>query len=116
MSDAALIALWEQWKQSFADAMDCENDQGGERARTRTRAIEQRILEEPAQGLDGIAIKFALWRVTNGHDYTAGGQAEVVYRDVTRLIDRDFEREARVILEAPRYRVCRAICNAQRGG
>ena len=78
MSDLELIALWEQWKQSFADELDCR---------------------APAEGLVGIAIKLALWRFTNSHKDAAAVQAEAAYCDVIGLVGRDFSAEAEVIAE-----------------
>ena len=90
-----LIALWEQWKQSFADELDCETAQTA----ARTRTIEQRIAGAPAEGLVGIAIKLALWRFTNSHKDAAAVQAEAAYCDVIGLVGRDFSAEAEVIAE-----------------
>jgi len=95
MSDVALIALWDRWKRSFIDEVACETEQ----AAARTRTIEQRIAATPAQGLDGIAIKLALWQFINCHDDAAALQADAAYRDVTRFINRDFRAEAEAIAE-----------------
>jgi hypothetical protein len=95
MSDLELIALWEQWKQSFAEELACETAQ----TTARTRMIEQRIAEAPAEGLVGIAIKLTLWRLTNSHKDAAAVQAEAAYCDVIGLVGRDFSAEAEVIAE-----------------
>jgi hypothetical protein len=95
MSDLELIALWEQWKQSFAEELACETAQ----TTARTRTIEQRIAKAPAEGLVGIAIKLTLWRLTNSHKDAAAVQAEAAYCDVIGLVGRDFSAEAEVIAE-----------------
>jgi hypothetical protein len=91
--DARLIALWDRWKRSFADEIVCET----EHAATCTRAIEQTIAETPAEGLDGIAIKLALWGFINRHDDAAALQANAALRDMTRLTNRDYRAEAEAI-------------------
>jgi hypothetical protein len=90
LDDARLIALWDRWKRSFGDEAIWETG----RAAERTRAIEQAIAETPADGLDGNAIKLALWGFINRHDDAAALQANSALRDMTRFINRDYRAEA----------------------
>jgi hypothetical protein len=94
LDDARLIALWDRWKRSFADEALWETGH----AAARTRAIEHAIAETPAEGLDGIAIKLALWAFINRHDDDAALQANSALRDMTRFIPPPFNVGARARL------------------
>ena len=89
LDDARLLALWDRWKRSFADEAACETEDFA----ARTRAIEQTIAKTPAEGLDGVAIKLALW----GFIDAAALQADSALRDMTRFTSRDYRAEAQAI-------------------
>ena len=93
LDDARLLALWDRWKRSFADEAVCETED----VAARTRAIEQTIAKTPAEGLDGVAIKLALWGFINWHDDAAALQADSALRDMTRFTNRDYRAEAQAI-------------------
>jgi hypothetical protein len=70
MQDVKLIWLWEKWKQSIADELECDAV-AADRAHARTQAIEREIAETRAEGLVGIGIQFGYDDSSTGISFSA---------------------------------------------
>jgi hypothetical protein len=97
--DAVLLELFECWKVAAGGEAAAKSEHARNRAHARLRQLEERIRETPAQGLTGIAVKLALRRFITEHSGAETDQSEAAYRDLCRLIGRDFAAEAAAVIE-----------------
>jgi hypothetical protein len=67
MSDAQMVALWEQWKAQLRWTLDTTSQEVSDKRHAKVMEIERQITEARAKGLKGLAVQLGLWRFNNSH-------------------------------------------------
>jgi hypothetical protein len=87
--DEKISNLFEEWLSAF-DAVQLAS--GGEaltRAQKSLSEIEMQIVNTPAEGVHGLAIKLGLHSFLNDHANDASLQSKSAYQDLVRLTGRN---------------------------
>lgn len=74
-TDAAMLALWEQWKRQLVRTLEASCNEISDLRHTELVAIEREILKSRAEGLHGLAIQLGLWRFNSHVDPDDVGHA-----------------------------------------
>jgi hypothetical protein len=87
--DDKIIKLFQEWLLAFEAVQAASGEQAMVKAQTTLSEIEARLVETPAEGLPGLAVKLGLHCFLNDHADAASAQSESAYRDVVRLTGQD---------------------------
>jgi hypothetical protein len=76
MTDAQMLALWEQWKAQLRWTLDTTSQDISDKRHEKVMEIERKIGEAHAEGLKGLAIQLGLWHFNNSRiDVSDAGNA-----------------------------------------
>src|SRR5262245_24346493 len=101
--DEKLSNLFEEWLSAFDAVQLASGEEAITAAQSRLSEIETKIVNTPAECMQGLAIKLGLHCFLNHHADAASLQSESAYRDLVRLTGRNptAEISARFGQDAP---------------
>jgi hypothetical protein len=101
--DEKISNLFDAWLSAFDAVQLASGVEAITSAQSRLSEIETKIVNTPAEGMQGLAIKLGLHRFLNDHADVASLQSESAYRDLVRLTRRNptVEISARFGQDAP---------------
>lgn len=83
--DQKISDLFQQWLAAF-EAMQATTDETeAAKAHKALGEIEARLVDTPADGIDGLVVKLGLHCFLNEHADAASAQSDSAYRDLVRL-------------------------------
>src|SRR4249919_4108063 len=95
---------FDRWKDALIDQDNQTTQAARHRAHARVTSMEDLIAETPADDIEGLGIKLALYVYMSGVDpETADSAVEQVlsaYKDCVRVVGRDFLMEVRSLMPA----------------
>ena len=95
---------FERWKDALVDQNKQTTQAARHRAHARVTSMEDLIAETPADDIEGVGIKLALYVYMSGVDpETADSAAEQVlsaYKDCVRVVGRDLLAEVKSLMPA----------------
>ena len=95
---------FERWKDALVDQNKQTTQAAGHRAHARVTSMEDLIAETPADNIEGIGIKLALYVYMSGVDpETADSAVEQVlsaYKDCRQVVGRDLLAEVKSLMPA----------------
>jgi hypothetical protein len=80
-TDAALLALWEQWKRQLTRTLETSSHEISDLRHTELVATERDILTAQAEGLPGLAIQLGLVRVDKARALEMFNNGEGGFKD-----------------------------------
>jgi hypothetical protein len=87
--DKKLSDLFKQWLAAF-EAMQVASSEADVAKANRTLGeIEAKMVDTPADGLEGLVVKLGLHCFLNEHADAASAQSDSAYRDLVRLTGQD---------------------------
>jgi hypothetical protein len=87
--DKKLSDLFQQWLAAF-EAMQVTSSEADVANSHRTLGeIEAKIVDTPAEGMEGLVVKLGLHCFLNEHADAASAQSDSAYRDLVRLTGAD---------------------------
>jgi hypothetical protein len=99
-----ILEAFERWKSALVDLDKQTTQVARHRAHARVTSMEDLIDETPADDLEGVGIKLALYVYISGVDpETADSAVEQVlsaYKDCVRVLGRDFLAEVKSLMPA----------------
>jgi hypothetical protein len=99
-----ILEAFERWKSALVDLDKQTTQAARHRAHARVTSMEDLIAETPADDLEGVGIKLALYVYVSGVDpETADSAVEQVlsaYKDCVRVLGRDPLAEVRSLMPA----------------
>jgi len=99
-----ILEAFERWKSALVDLDKQTNQAARHSAHARVTSMEDLIAETPADDLEGVGIKLALYVYVSGVDpETADSAVEQVlsaYKDCVRVLGRDPLAEVRSLMPA----------------
>jgi hypothetical protein len=102
---------FERWKDALVDQNKQTTQAARHRAHARVTSMEDLIAETPADDIEGVGIKLALYVYMSGVDpETADSAAEQVlsaYKDCGRVVGRDLLAKAKCLMPANQQSVRR---------
>jgi len=106
--DENISNLFEEWLSAFDAVQLASGEVAITRAQSRLSEIETQIVNAPAEGIQGLAIKLGLHCFLSDHTDAASLQSESAYRDLVRLTGRNptVEIAARFGQDAPHQSRC----------
>jgi hypothetical protein len=87
--DEKISNLFEEWLSAFDAVQFASKEEAITRAQNSLSEIETQIVNTPAEGMGGLAIKLGLHCFLNDHADAASLQSESAYRDLVRLTGRN---------------------------
>src|SRR5262245_37310243 len=87
--DEKISNLFEEWMSAFDAVQLASGEEALTRAHKRLSEIETKIVNTPAEGMQGLAIKLGLHCFLNDHADAASLQSESAYQDLVRLTGRN---------------------------
>ena len=110
---------FDRWKDALVDQNKQTTQAARHRAHARVTSMEDLIAETPADDIEGVGIKLALFVYMSGVDpETADSAVEQVlsaYKDCVRVLGRDLLAEVKSLM--PAYQACeRTACCTHHGG
>src|SRR5215831_14765618 len=87
--DENISNLFEEWLSAFDAVQLASGEEAITRAQSRLSEIETQIVNTPAAGMQGLAIKLGLHCFLNDHTEAASLLSESAYRDLVRLTGRN---------------------------
>jgi hypothetical protein len=104
-----ILAAFERWKSALIDQDKQTTQAARHRAHARVTSMEDLIAETPADDVEGVGIKLALYVYMSGVDpETADSAVEQVlsaYKDCVRVLGRDPLAEVRSLMPASQQSV-----------
>jgi hypothetical protein len=100
MTDAQMLALWEQWKAQLRWTLDTTSQDISDKRHEKVMEIEHQITEARAEGLKGLAIQLGLWHFNNSHvDVSESGHALAIsaLASLIKLTGIDAKAEAEAV-------------------
>ena len=95
---------FDRWKRALVDQDKQTTPAARHRAHTRVTSMEALIAETPADDIEGVGIKLALYVYMSGVDHdTADSAVEQVlsaYKDCVRVVGRDLLTEVKSLMPA----------------
>ena len=94
---------FDRWKGALVDQAKQTTRAARHRAHARVTSMEDLIAETPANDIEGVGIKLALYVYMSGVDETADSAVEQVlsaYKDCVRVLGRDFLAEVKSLMPA----------------
>jgi hypothetical protein len=99
-----ILEAFERWKSALIDQDKQTTQAARHRAHARVTSMEDLIAETPADDVEGVGIKLALYVYMSGVDpETADSAVEQVlsaYKDCVRVLGRDFLAEVKSLMPA----------------
>jgi len=99
-----ILAAFERWKSALIDQDKQTTQAARHRAHARVTSMEDLIAETPADDVEGVGIKLALYVYMSGVDpETADSAVEQVlsaYKDCVRVLGRDLMAEVKRLMPA----------------
>jgi hypothetical protein len=99
-----ILEAFERWKSALIDQDKQTTQAARHRAHARVTSMEDLIAETPADDVEGVGIKLALYVYMSGVDpETADSAVEQVlsaYKDCVRVFGRDFLAEVKSLMPA----------------
>jgi hypothetical protein len=99
-----ILAAFERWKSALIDQDKQTTQAARHRAHARVTSMEDLIAETPADDVEGVGIKLALYVYMSGVDpETADSAVEQVlsaYKDCVRVLGRDLMAEVKSLMPA----------------
>jgi hypothetical protein len=100
--DKKISDLFKQWLAAFEAMQSASSEAEAAKAQAALGDIETKMVDTPAEGLEGLVVKLGLHCFLNEHADAASAQSDSAYRDLVRLtgqnpaveISRRFERTA----------------------
>lgn len=100
--DEKISDLFRQWLVAFEAMQVAANEADAAAAHSALTGIEERLVDTPAEGMEGLVVKLGLHFFLNEHADAASAQSDSAYRDLVRLtgknpaveITKRFERKA----------------------
>ena len=100
--DKKLSDLFQQWLAAFEVVQVASTEVEAAKAQRTLGAIEAKMVDTPAEGMEGLVVKLGLHCFLNEHADAASAQSDSAYRDLVRLtgqnpaveIAKRFERPA----------------------
>jgi hypothetical protein len=87
--DEKISNLFQQWLAAF-EAMQVASDEAAAvKAHNTLADIEERMVDTPAEGMQGLVVKLGLHCFLNEHADAASAQSDSAYRDLVRLTGKD---------------------------
>ena len=87
--DKKISDLFQQWLAAFQDMQVAPSEAERAQARRTLGDIEAQLLNTPAEGMEGVVVKFGLHCFLNEHADAASAQSGSAYRDLVRLTVQD---------------------------
>jgi hypothetical protein len=100
--DKKISDLFRQWLAAFEAMQVASDETAAAKAHRALSDIEARLVDTPAEGMQGLVVKLGLHCFLNEHADAASAQSDSAYRDLVRLTGMDpaveiatrFEKEA----------------------
>jgi hypothetical protein len=100
--DKKISDLFQQWLAAFEAMQVASSEADVAKARRTLYEIEAKIIDTPAEGMEGLVVKLGLHCFLNEHADAASAQSDSAYCDLVRLtgqnpaveIAKRFERKA----------------------
>jgi len=100
--DEKISDLFQQWLSAFEAMQTASDEAAAAEAHSAIADIEARLVDTPAEGMQGLVVKLGLHCFLNEHADAASAQSDSAYRDLVRLTGTDpatdiaakFERRA----------------------
>jgi hypothetical protein len=83
--DKKISDLFEQWLAAFETMQVASSEAEVAKAHRMLDDIEARMVETPAEGMEGLVVKLGLHCFLNEHADAASAQSDSAYRDLVRL-------------------------------
>jgi hypothetical protein len=87
--DKTLSDLFKQWLAAFEAMRVASSEADVAKAHRTLCEIEAKMVDTPANGLEGVIVKLGLHCFLNEHADAASAQSESAYRDLVRLTGKD---------------------------
>ena len=97
-----ILEAFERWKSALVDLDKQTTQAARHRAHARVTSMEDLIAETPANDIEGVGIKLALYVYMSGVDPekadSAVEQVLSAYKDCVRVVGRDFLAEVKCLM------------------
>jgi hypothetical protein len=87
--DKKLADLFQQWLAAFEAMLVASGEADVVKAHRTLGEIEAKMVDTPAEGMEGLVVKLGLHRFLNEHADAASAQSASAYRDLVRLTGQD---------------------------
>ncbi len=87
--DKKLSELFQQWLAAFGAMQVASSEADVVKAHRTLAEIEAKMVDTPAEGMEGLVVKLGLHFFLNQHADAASAQADSAYRDLVRLTGQD---------------------------
>ena len=87
--DKKLLDLFQQWLAAFEAMQVASSEADVAKAHRTLGEIEAKMVDTPAEGMEGLVVKLGLHCFLNEHADAASAQSDSAYRDLVRLTGQD---------------------------
>jgi hypothetical protein len=87
--DEKITDLFQQWLLAVEAMQVAANETAAVKAHRALADIEAKLVETPAEGMEGLVVKLGLHCFLNEHADAASAQSDSAYRDLVRLTGKD---------------------------
>jgi hypothetical protein len=87
--DKKISDLFQQWLAAFEALQAASNEADVAKAHRTIGDIEAKMVDTPAEGMEGLVVKLGLHCFLNEHADAASAQSDSAYRDLVRLTGQD---------------------------
>ena len=87
--DEKISDLFRQWLAAFEAMQVASSEAAVAKAHVTLGDIEARLVDTPAEGMEGLVVKLGLHCFLNEHADAASAQSNSAYRDLVRLTGQD---------------------------
>ena len=102
-----LCEAFDRWKCALIEQDQQATQAARHRAHARVTSMEDLIAETPAQDIEGLGIKLALYVYMSGVDPESADSAQILsaYTDCLRVLGRDLLAEVKSLMPANQQRI-----------